>query len=499
MAAEEQPDLIPEDDLAFKYDFWDILEAPNDLLNGMRKMSRLIDLNYDKVMSTAPSSTGEVKKVILGMIKKVRQEEDTSGEAKEWGGVKMTFEECERLYQTQHKIETVETVKQELEQMTLEYKGLQDAEVKYQTLLMKCLVINRKGQIDFGFEEDAYDLFVEERDRKNSEYSDYQVCEDMIIKHLRPVNNDGDEIANLKETIKTQKSDFIAELKKTKNTDTPRVKEISALKKKIEEMKGDYNPDSVWKEMFQEATTKNAEMRTKIRDIKRIEDDMRTEYSKEIEKLRGEVQKLQGQVRKKDETLAEVKSLQGQVREKLMKTFTKVTKTFNRFVDDEEQSPPKTQTFKRKSCPSMSGGGVPEKKQRAVSPENLPSDRPSSADDYNYYHKKLEEYREDVPVFFHCWIKDKENHEKLLDMANQLNNDDTLRELSLAQIEHMYMLMNPVKTTQSFKLIGKLASGPRKDTDKRRTKMKEHILDWCERAYAVAKGDLKPGKAPADD
>eukprot|EP01050_Picozoa_sp_SAG11_P059707 SAG11_NODE_38839_length_248_cov_2.550336_1_plen_35_part_10 len=33
--------------------------------------------------------------------------------------------------------------------------GLQQAEVQYQTLLMKCLIRNRKGQIDFGFEEDA--------------------------------------------------------------------------------------------------------------------------------------------------------------------------------------------------------------------------------------------------------------------------------------------------------------------------------------------------------
>eukprot|EP01047_Picozoa_sp_COSAG01_P141710 COSAG01_NODE_72798_length_252_cov_0.627451_1_plen_48_part_01 len=45
------------------------------------------------------------------------------------------------------------------------------------------------------------------------------------------------------------------------------------------------------------------------------------------------------------------------------------------------------------------------------------------------------------------------------------------------------------QTASSFNLLGRLPYGPNNDTHARRNKMKEHILDWCNDVYAVAKGD----------
>eukprot|EP01050_Picozoa_sp_SAG11_P019520 SAG11_NODE_3121_length_2670_cov_190.799378_3_plen_54_part_00 len=53
-----------------------------------------------------------------------------------------------------------------------------------------------------------------------------------------------------------------------------------------------------------------------------------------------------------------------------------------------------------------------------------------------------------MPLFFRCWYDDKKNDEKLIDMANELNNDETLLELNMEYLDNMYIIMNPHKVKQ---------------------------------------------------
>eukprot|EP01050_Picozoa_sp_SAG11_P040416 SAG11_NODE_17557_length_514_cov_247.679518_1_plen_54_part_00 len=53
-----------------------------------------------------------------------------------------------------------------------------------------------------------------------------------------------------------------------------------------------------------------------------------------------------------------------------------------------------------------------------------------------------------MPLFFRCWYDDKKNDEKLIDMANELNNEETLLELKMEHLDNMYIIMNPHKVKQ---------------------------------------------------
>eukprot|EP01050_Picozoa_sp_SAG11_P028348 SAG11_NODE_7541_length_1131_cov_1.667636_2_plen_186_part_00 len=79
---------------------------------------------------------------------------------------------------------------------------------------MKCLIRNRKGHIDFGLEEDAYALFVRQRDEKALEIrdgqrlrlTDFQVCEEMINKYLKPASAVGCAQAKQKKVEELEQS-----------------------------------------------------------------------------------------------------------------------------------------------------------------------------------------------------------------------------------------------------------------------------------------------------
>ena len=104
----------------------------NSLARDLEKLTIMIDRHYEEVRAGEPSSTREVKQVILQMIKKTRKVDENSQEAKEWGAVKLTFETCQNLSDSQRKVETVESVKKQLEDSNIELRGLQQAEVQYQ-------------------------------------------------------------------------------------------------------------------------------------------------------------------------------------------------------------------------------------------------------------------------------------------------------------------------------------------------------------------------------
>ena len=71
-----------------------------------------------------------------------------------------------------------------------------------------------------------------------------------------------------------------------------------------------------------------------------------------------------------------------------------------------------------------------------------------SAEDYNVFEKRFAEIKDNVPLFFRCWYDDKKNDEKLIDMANELNNEETLLELKMEHLDNMYIIMNPHKVKQ---------------------------------------------------
>eukprot|EP01050_Picozoa_sp_SAG11_P019519 SAG11_NODE_3121_length_2670_cov_190.799378_2_plen_414_part_00 len=398
----------------------------NSLARDLEKLTLLVDRHYEEVRASEPCSTREVKQVIIQMIKKTRKVDENSQEAKEWGEAKLTFETCQNLYDSQREVEIVESVKKQLEDSNIELRGLQQAEVQYQTLLMKCLIRNRKGQIDFGFEEDAYALFVQERDKKALEIrdgqrlrlSDFQVCEELMEKLLKPASSaqadtqaEQKKVEDMKRILLLQQNMAKEMNDKLKKENEKLVQQSSKLKKENEQLK--QRDNSVWKKEYvrvQELLSKNTvhtidlksqmvEKQEEISDYKTQIAKLKAEGSnkKEVNKLRlemkdlnrviggwkEEVQRLQEQVRVKDETIKkygmeggfkDLKTALAEVSERFqIHPFCEVEKDEEQEKDEQEQeTPPKTQTFKRKSCPSMSGGAVSEKKQKANNSDSKP-------------------------------------------------------------------------------------------------------------------------------
>eukprot|EP01050_Picozoa_sp_SAG11_P028347 SAG11_NODE_7541_length_1131_cov_1.667636_1_plen_58_part_00 len=55
----------------------------NNLARDLEKLTPLIDRHYEEIMTTEPFSTREVKRVIMGMIKKTRKVDENSQAAPE--------------------------------------------------------------------------------------------------------------------------------------------------------------------------------------------------------------------------------------------------------------------------------------------------------------------------------------------------------------------------------------------------------------------------------
>eukprot|EP01050_Picozoa_sp_SAG11_P029895 SAG11_NODE_8606_length_996_cov_0.936455_2_plen_157_part_00 len=108
-----------------------------------------------------------------------------------------------------------------------------------------------------------------------------------------------------------------------------------------------------------------------------------------------------------------------------------------------------------------------------------------SADDAENYMKKFQEILKDVPVFFKEWYDDQTNEEKLIELAKQFSTPETLAQMSAHQITYCYVLLNPQKTSQSSNIIGKLPAGPKGDSFSRREKLRDQIVRWAERVFAM--------------